>query len=163
MRSLRIIVPLVAIGLGLAVSMGFAADPEYVGESRCKMCHRAEHQAWTDGPHAGAFELLEAKDRENPECLACHQTGYGAKAAEGAELAGVQCEACHGPGSLYKSPKIMSKSKYRDGPEVAHAQSIAAGMVVPDAKTCEGCHNDRSPTFAGFEAETAMTKIRHGE
>ena len=28
-----------------------------------------------------------------------------------------------------------------------HAKSLAAGMMVPDARICTGCHNAQSPTF----------------
>jgi nitrate/TMAO reductase-like tetraheme cytochrome c subunit len=74
--------------------------------------------------HAKAFERLEAEDQANEECLTCHATG------KSAEMPGVQCEACHGPGSDYKGMKVMKD------PEA----SLAAGLVIPDEASCLTCH-----------------------
>ena len=88
-------------------------------------------------------------------------TAYGADAAKFASkpLAakdGVQCESCHGPGSLYKKKKTMAD----------HDKSVAAGMWEPgkDEKICAGCHNDESPTWdpaAGFDFEKRKEEIAH--
>ena len=149
--------------LAMAVGSGLAASPEYVGAAKCKMCHKAEYEAWKGSPHAGAYETLEAADREKEECVTCHVTGHGQPAAASAVLEGVQCEACHGPGSLYKSPKIMSKSKYKEDPDGMHQMSLDAGLLVPNEKTCRGCHNEKSADFKGFNYEEALAKIKHWE
>jgi hypothetical protein len=67
--------------------------------------------------------------------LGCHATGASA------ELPGVQCEACHGPGSEYKSMKVM---KDREA-------SIAAGLIVPDEATCRGCHEKAPHEVPAFD------------
>ena len=73
-----------------------AQDFEYVGVSKCKMCHNktekgAQYTKWLEGPHANAFETLKtdaaikiAADKgvvgnawDAPECLKCHTTGFG--------------------------------------------------------------------------------------
>ena len=64
---------------------------------------------------------------------------------------GVQCETCHGAGSEYKSRKIMKD----------HDASVAAGMIAPDQEFCEPCHNDRSPTFEGFDFEKMWAEVSH--
>jgi hypothetical protein len=138
-----------------------AGEATFVGQAKCKACHMTQHKAWMAASHAKAFETLKPEDQGKAECIACHTTGQGKAAAEGADLKGVQCEACHGPGSLYKSMKIMSKTKYKEDPEAAHKASVAAGMLVPDEKTCTGCHNDKSPTFKGFDYAAAREKIKH--
>ena len=98
MRLTRVlIVGLVMMALPLA--LGFAAD--YIGAAKCKMCHKVEYESWSQLSHSKAFEKLEGDDQANPECLKCHATGGKA------ELPGVQCESCHGPGSDYKGMKIM--------------------------------------------------------
>ena len=79
--------------------------------------------------HAKAFDRLEGDETSDAECLKCHATGASA------DLPGVQCEACHGPGSEYKSMKIM---KDREA-------SIAAGLVIPDEALCNSCHAGEAP------------------
>ena len=112
MRPRNLILLGVAVLAFSAMSVG-AAD--YIGAAKCKMCHKVQFASWETMGHAKAFEKLEAADQTNVECLGCHATGGKA------ELPGVQCEACHGPGSDYKSMKVM---KDREA-------SIAAGLIVP--------------------------------
>jgi len=171
-----------AIGLAMAVSTaGIAsADAKYVGASKCKTCHKKElignqYGAWEEAKHSKAFETLKgdkalelAKEKgltgpphEAPECLKCHATAYGEDAAKFAKkpLAakdGVQCESCHGPGSLYKKKKTMADQD----------KSVAAGMWEPgkDEKICASCHNDESPTSdpaEGFDYEKRKEEIAH--
>jgi len=121
---------------------------EYVGEAKCKMCHKDEHASWLETKHAKAYEALKPEDRKKDSCVVCHVTGF---AVADTLFEGVQCEACHGPGSLYKSPKIMSKSKYKTDREAQHKLALEAGLVIPDDKTCVGCHNPKSPTFKSFD------------
>ena len=112
-----------------------------------------------------AKELATARGIADPqqaeECLTCHVTAYGADSThfatpragkEGFVVAhGVQCEACHGPGSDYKSRKAMKDQE----------ASIAAGLVIPDEALCLTCHNDKSPTFTGFDYEEYLAKVSH--
>ena len=136
-------------------------EPVYVGQAKCRMCHRNEHKIWSESAHAGALDPLEPEDRQNAECLVCPTTGYGERAAPGADLTGVQCEACHGPGSLYKSMTVMSKARYEANREKAHRESVEAGLRLPEEDTCTGCHNPESPTFQGFDFDAARATIEH--
>jgi hypothetical protein len=154
-----------------------AKEPQYVGARGCKSCHKKEligdqHGKWLDGPHHEAYETLQsdkAKEiaaerglakppHEAPECLKCHATSHGLKPEQIKKRPliasdGVQCESCHGPGSLYKKKSVMSDYK----------KAVAAGMWEPskDLKICTSCHNDESPTFDGFEFEDMKEKIDH--
>ena len=74
------------------------------------MCHKTEHKSWLETKHAKAYETLKPEDRKKDSCIVCHITGFG---VADTVFEGVQCEACHGPGSLYKSMKIMNKKKYK--------------------------------------------------
>jgi hypothetical protein len=123
---------LAAAGL-LAACVAYAAEPVYIGADKCRMCHKVEHQSWSEQAHARALEALKPEDRARAECLSCHATGGRA------DLPGVQCEACHGPGSEYKSLKIMQD----------HAASLAAGLVVPGAGLCRSCH-EKAPHEVRF-------------
>jgi hypothetical protein len=176
-RQLMICFSLVICGgLVLGPAQQAVAGPELIGASKCKMCHKAktgdQWKIWTESKHAQAFETLASeaslkiaaeKGIENPqtasECLKCHAT----KAFLGEEVVvdakgkyadteGVGCEACHGPGSEYKSKKVMMD------PEA----SKAAGLVmVKSADACTKCHNEESPTFKGFEFEERWAEIAH--
>ncbi|MBU0507784.1 cytochrome c family protein [bacterium] len=157
--------------LTLAEEQPAAAEtkaPAYVGSSKCKMCHMGEKKGlmweiWLESKHSKAMASLSAEKGEDkdPKCLKCHTTGYGAGGygAEGMEEAmaapevwgAVGCESCHGPGSEYKSLKVM---KDRDA-------AVKAGLWLPDEATCTKCHNEESPTFQGFNYEEMLAKIAH--
>ena len=172
-----------ALVLGMPLNTLLAADFQYVGDTKCKMCHSkdtlggAEFPAWEKTAHAKAFESLKpgakadakTKAKLDPQkdystdaaCLKCHNTGYGKPSAADAKLEGVQCEACHGPGSEYKSPKIMGKKKYQDNKEAAHKDALAAGLVMPTEELCKGCHNQESPTFKEFDYKKMVEMVKH--
>jgi len=142
-------------------SASLAAEATFVGASKCKMCHLNEHKIWSAHSHAKAFEVLKIEEQKMPECVGCHTTGAGKPAAAEADLAGVGCESCHGPGSLYKAMDVMNKSKYQADRPAAHARSVEMGLIIPDEKTCVTCHNSKSPTFKGFDFAAAKEKIKH--
>jgi cytochrome c2 len=140
-----------------------AKKPTYVGSKACKTCHQGEKngkifEQWSESKHANAMARLDSAKGEtkDPKCLKCHTVGYGAggfgeAGKEALDLAGVGCESCHGPGSEYKAMKVMKD----------HDASIAAGLWVPEEKTCTACHNAESPTFKGFNFKEAYAKIEH--
>jgi cytochrome c553 len=134
-----------------------AAAHEYVGATKCKTCHKDQFTSWEETSHAKAFGVLSAEEQKKEECVGCHTTGTTAK---GELLEGVQCEACHGPGSDYKSPKIMSKSKWPKDPEGHMKMAMEAGLIVPTEEVCVGCHKkEGNPNFKEFDFATAKTKV----
>lgn len=173
----RIVVALTAMGMILSflVVMSVAEEGahQYVGVSKCQTCHKSEAKGdqfgkWSASKHAAAYEVLaseaamaiaKGKGIDNPQtsdqCLGCHVTGFAAPAEQKDEsfdqTEGVGCEACHGPGSEYKNMKIM---KEKDA-------AVAAGLVIPTAETCKGCHNEKSPTYKEFKFEEAYKVIAH--
>lgn len=155
-----------------------AGKPAYIGVEACGKCHKRETTGnqlgkWHESKHAKAFATLgtpEAKKiaaakgiadpQKDGKCLKCHVTT--ATAAQIAKPAvegekgfqaedGVQCESCHGPGSLYKARKVM-KDK---------AAAVAAGLIVPDEKLCKTCHNPESPNYKEFNFAEMKKKIDH--
>jgi nitrate/TMAO reductase-like tetraheme cytochrome c subunit len=155
---------IIASFLLVGINAAFAND--YIGSSKCKICHKGDakgkvYEIWAESKHAKSLESLKAKGEEkNPACLSCHVTGYGKPTGYGADstkmeaLGNVGCESCHGPGSAYSKMTVMQD----------RAKSIEAGMVVPDAKTCVTCHNEKSPTFnkeKGFKFEEMYKLIEH--
>jgi hypothetical protein len=177
MKRLFVTLAVVAVaGSWLLVAQAAAETPEIVGAPKCKTCHKAktgdQWGIWEKSAHAKAFTSLasdEAKKiaadkglgdpQKEAECLACHTTtgflGDKVKVAssnkyEAAE--GVGCEVCHGPGSEYKSKKVM------EDPEAARA----AGLQMHEgAEHCKQCHNEKSPTFKGFDFDKYWAKIAH--
>jgi hypothetical protein len=167
---------LVALALIIGATLALAQDkpaaapepkkPTYVGSKACKMCHQGEAKGkqweiWMASKHANAMKALDAAKGEdkNPKCLKCHTTGYGVGGyAEGDTLkvkpevcGAVGCEGCHGPGSEYKAMAVMKDKK----------AAVAAGLIIPDEKTCVVCHNAESPTFKGFKYDEMYPKIAH--
>jgi cytochrome c554/c'-like protein len=124
-----------------------AGVPEYVGAEGCKSCHQAIYTSWLQTKHARALGRLTKEQKEGGECIRCHVTGTSEQIArEGASPGhpNVQCEACHGPGSLH-----------------AADATVRTGIrKVPASSTCETCHNDKSPHFRGF-VYAAMAGFSH--
>ena len=51
--------------------------------------------------------------------------------------------------------------KPSSGYDVKQAKSVAAGLIIPNKATCVTCHNEKSPTFKGFDYATYFAKIAH--
>ncbi len=74
----------------------------YVSATPCAQCHANIHTDWSATLHAHAMEALQSVgQQDNPGCQPCHTTGFGqtggfVSLAETPDLAGVQCEDCHG-------------------------------------------------------------------
>ena len=175
----KIITLLVLItGLIYIVSYVLAADAQYIGTAKCKICHKSKTRGdqfslWEQSAHAKAYTVLateeakkvattagvEGNPQESAKCLKCHVTGYdapaSAKAASYTLDEGVGCEACHGPGSLYKSMKVMKA--LTAGTQDAKAVSYQRG----DEATCLKCHNEESPTYKKFNFAEAQKLIAH--
>jgi hypothetical protein len=78
----------------------------YVGGEACGDCHADQVAFWTATRHAAAWETLEAVGKPfDYDCIGCHTTGWGkpggATMAANESLRDVQCETCHGPGSIH--------------------------------------------------------------
>ncbi len=177
MKKLIFVLALV-VGIVYVVGNLLAADAQYVGAAKCKMCHMSKARGdqwgvWQKSKHAGAYNVLatdaakevakkagiEGNPQESAKCLKCHVTAYDAPAsAKAATLTleeGVGCEACHGPGSLYKSMKVMKD--LTAGTQDAKAVSYQKG----EEATCKKCHNETSPTFKSFNYAEAQKLIAH--
>ncbi len=81
-------------------------QPGYVGIDECEMCHDEAVTFWKTTRHAGAFATLERANKQyDLSCVGCHVTGFrqpgGSEVVENGPLRNVQCEVCHGPGSLH--------------------------------------------------------------
>jgi predicted CXXCH cytochrome family protein len=73
----------------------------------------------------------------NQNCAGCHTTGLNVEKARWDDD-GVQCESCHGPGSVHQKTAKSAGSK----PDAAELIDIRATIVVsPDAQICGQCHS----------------------
>lgn len=168
-----------------------SCDLKYLGaKDGCKSCHFKEWKTWKKTEMAQAFETLKPgvkaeektkagldpqKDYTTDEgCLKCHTTGFGKpngyKVGEPAddkekklmaELQGVSCEACHGPGSKYVPLHEDVKENQR---KYKSEEFYAAGAYKIDSKLCETCHNTDSPTAGAdytFDFEKKKTEDAH--
>ncbi len=135
-------------------------EHSYVGAKKCIMCHKGEKkfnvsEKWEASKHANATAQLEGQEVTG-ECYSCHATGHGAggynpAAEDPAVFAGVQCEACHGPGSDYKKMSIMKDRE----------QAVANGLVIPTPEHCTTCHNTSHHEDMVFNYDEAWPQIAH--
>jgi hypothetical protein len=87
----------------------------------------------------GSVEVWATSPAQNfgQSCAGCHTTGYNVETAEWVDPA-VQCEACHGPGSVHIEQADEAGNRAND-------EELAAirGAIVrsPDAQICGQCHS----------------------
>jgi len=96
----------------------------------------AEHKTWKKTKHANNFEVLQGAEREEPQCVKCHVTGFGKPGGFVSEqetpgLKNVGCEACHGPGSEH----IEAAKK------AGSAKGWDTKIDKVPQNTCVECHN----------------------
>jgi hypothetical protein len=182
MRKTASIVYLIAVVAFLGATLAFngataGEKHTFIGASKCKMCHKKaesgeQYPLWEKSKHANAYATLASEESkkiaaergiDNPQeadaCLKCHVTGHGAPAellgTKYDQAEGVGCESCHGAGGDYYKKKTMVAIT------TGEIDGASVGLVTPDEKTCTACHNEESPTFAGFEYEEMVKKIAH--
>ena len=187
----RSVLSLFSVILTAAVLFAFANEekekPEFIGAKKCKLCHSkpklggAEYLKWEKGPHAKAYESLKTEEARkigqqagvadpasDDKCLVCHITAHVFDTEE-ERAEGIGCERCHGPGSLYKSKKVMED----------YEAAIAAGMrrikgeneeetLKNIEKLCRECHGlehkDKNPAAKEFKLDEAtIKKVKHDE
>lgn len=113
----------------------------YVGNTKCRLCHRNFFIGRKQDPHDYAMEaIVKSGNEANARCLRCHTTGHGVDSGfvsmeSTPRLANVQCEGCHGPGNVHIK---MIKEK-------RHGGGFLAGSDRPErlVKMCTGCHTER--------------------
>lgn len=124
-----------------------AGEASYVGIDRCTECHDEERKVWDGTGHGRAYATLQKGFKEyNLDCVSCHVTGYGKPGGStvtfNKELQSVQCEECHGPGSLHaKAPEKKGLITVKPAPE----------------SCVSACHHP--PHVEGFDAAAKMKLI----
>ena len=120
--------------------------PKYAGTKVCLTCHLSICQYVTNTPHASAFSspaFMAAGGQTTNSCLPCHTVGYGLPTgfsftnrngvfSYATNLAGVQCENCHGPAANHAAAT--------DDPTAVPRVELAATV-------CGGCHSASHTSF----------------
>ena len=127
----------------------------YVGVEECSYCHAEAVEMWQTTRHHDAWETLDGLSKQfNYECISCHVTGWeqpgGANLVHNEHLRDVQCETCHGPGSLHVEA---------DGQEQPKSMTL-----TPPESLCVQCHSpEHSDTFVYEAYLRGVTGPGHGE
>jgi len=125
------------------------ANQTYIGVTKCGSCHFEKYQDWrkSQEKHAKAFEIMPASTKENAACLKCHTTGFGEPSgfhtAADRALAGVTCEACHGPGSIHAELSKPFANKKQLAPEQDKIARDSIYRMLPQ-NVCVTCHDSRA-------------------
>ncbi|TKD10009.1 hypothetical protein E8A74_10420 [Polyangium fumosum] len=124
-----------------------AGKATFIGIEACTVCHDEERKVYDGTAHAKAYATLQKDFKEfNLDCVSCHVTGYdkpgGSTVTFVDKLKDVQCEECHGPGSL-------------------HARKPdAEGLIIlkPDPQSCVSqCHHP--PHVENFDPVAKMELV----
>jgi hypothetical protein len=115
----------------------------YVGDRTCAGCHKPATAYWKKTVHAHAWKtIVDGGKTGFDDCVSCHVTGYGEIGGSSLGhvdgLTSVQCETCHGPGSLHV------KAEGLEEPTTMHRST-------PES-TCVRCHNTKHSDTFNFTA-----------
>ncbi len=157
----------------------------FVGSGKCGECHTTAFDIWAESGHAHALESLDPRHQRlgyerlngvermfDPECLACHVTGWDpqeyfrydtgflneefAATEEQRQLhaimAGSGCENCHGPGSRHI--ELIEADEL----DLAR-QEVRVTLQQAKDTMCYKCHDtDNSPNF---DFDEYWPKVEH--
>lgn len=151
--------------------VALSTDSTFVGAKKCGECHTKAYQKWSSTKHAKAFESIKEgrggyegghpiSRIHDPECLACHVTGWDPQGVFPYEsgyvslektphLVGQQCENCHGAGSKHSEYEQLWKSKREkaDG-LMTERKRMHLERATAEQQVCTKCHDyENSPKF----------------
>jgi len=136
-----------------------APGATFVGAESCKSCHPATYAFWSTTKHAQALNALLHDKKPNvafdAECITCHTTGFefnsGWKSeTDTPDLAGNQCENCHGPCSKHEAAP--------DNPEYRKLIALTAELADKN-RLCLRCHDDENSR--NFEFKKYWQQVMH--
>ncbi len=134
------------------VSRPMMAPPagQPLGAEACRDCHRAAYDGWSRSQHARAMDSLkEAEKAPGSACLRCHATVRQAPPEAGPTLLpGVQCEACHGPGTGHVAARGGSQN-------ILALQGLSPTCVI--GPRCITCHDEENDP--GFDIGEALKRL----
>ncbi|MGB7809896.1 MAG: multiheme c-type cytochrome [Polyangia bacterium] len=115
----------------------------FLGDASCVRCHKAAVRFCKRTAHAHAWRTLQAVGKTgHGDCVSCHVTGYGEMGGSSLGfskgLENIQCEACHGPGSIHVEKRGLEKP-------------LALRTRTPES-VCTRCHNEKHSDTFQYEA-----------
>jgi hypothetical protein len=115
----------------------------FSGDASCVRCHKAAARFCKSTAHAHAWKTLQTAGKTgHGDCVSCHITGYGEVGGSSLGfskgLENVQCEACHGPGSIHVEKRGLEKP-------------LALSTRTPKS-VCTRCHNEKHSDTFQYEA-----------
>lgn len=162
-----------------------SATNEFVGAVACGECHKKAFEHWQTTGHArGTISLRQGRPGQesnyisrlyDPECVACHVTGWDPKEAvryrsgwtdanATPHLEAQQCENCHGPGGRHAElERLFAKNKAdADERELEHWREFVQLSVDTAFDMCARCHDgDNDPHFHTPTFPEYWEKIKH--
>ena len=126
----------------------------YVGQQVCLTCHESTKAYVAQDLHQHAWAGLEAvKKTMDLDCVSCHSTGFdqpgGSNLAHLEGFTNVQCESCHGPGSLHVDAPFKEKASKIIG--------------KPGVEVCTTCHTpEHAPRFEFVDYRKRLLVPGHG-
>ena len=132
-----------------------AGQATYLGEAVCTSCHQGPLRWAQHDKHHDAWETLEKAGKTfDLDCVPCHVTGWqepgGSAFGNLDRFARVQCEACHGPGSMHLAAAV------KKGPK-------SGIMRQPGAAVCQKCHTpEHAPRFLFRDYAPRLSAPGHG-
>jgi hypothetical protein len=146
----------VAAAASVAVTPPRKGEAAYAGTEACADCHDDAVGFWRKTRHAKAWKTLEDRGQQfDLDCISCHVTGWdrpgGANLAHNEALRDVQCETCHGPGSIHVAKGGLEKP-------------FAIRRAPVDDLCASQCHTkDHSDTFDLIPYLRDVVGPGHGE
>jgi cytochrome c554/c'-like protein len=114
----------------------------FLGAELCIRCHQSEGGQWKSTSHAVAWKTLtDGGNDTKAECVSCHVVGYRKpggfqSVADAPRLVGVQCESCHGMGTMH--------------------ESFANPKKTVSEQTCTECHQGENDPHWNWDAKRAL-------
>ena len=122
----------------IAVAPVAKGQASYTGTAACSDCHTEAVEFWSKTVHATAWKTLEDRGQQfDFDCIGCHVTGWqkpgGSNLGHNDKLRDIQCETCHGPGSIHVAKGGLEKP-------AAIKLAPATGLCASECHTKE--HSD---------------------
>jgi len=140
------VILLMILSLSSVRSIHSQEPAQYAGNEKCSPCHSDIYKSWQDTRHAKAIDSLKKTYQEGlASCVKCHVTGYE---KDGGfldyeltpEMAGVQCEACHGPGGKHITNPMGEKP-----------------VRTPGEGLCRDCHTKGQDPGFNYEEKAKLS------